>query len=346
MLRRKMILFLGTVVVLLVAMAVAAILLLQDVLERQDHVSHEALAAVEQINTINADMARIQVELYQLQLGRERRLDELMDRVDSLHSAAVNLGKHYLMAAPASADYYRSIIDQLPGFERHVGALATARDEELAMAHNQSALTTTIQMQRGALSLGAIVRGHASDEQRALATRFRWTVILLTAVFLLVINASIIVLLQMARMVVEPAEKLVRASRELARGKFDTRVHVRQRDEFGELGESLNHLAEQLEATEQRRLDVLQHVALTLNHELNNVSTIIELQLNLLKRRSGHDPAQEKSFLQIHNSLQRMTQTVHDLRLVRRIVLTEYTEGVQMLDLKESMKENVENIGA
>lgn len=179
----------------------------------------------------------------------------------------------------------------------------------------------------------------AMVDQAEPTARFRWTVIVLALVFLVVINISIVVLMHMAKMVVGPVEKLTAASRALASGRLDARVHVDQHDEFDELAASFNHMAEELESTEQRRLDVLKQVGLTLNHELNNASAIIEMQLNLLNRRGGTTPAQTKALAQIHESLRRMTRTVQDLSHVRRIVLTDYTptSGIQMLDLERSI---------
>jgi hypothetical protein len=43
--------------------------------------------------------------------------------------------------------------------------------------------------------------------------------------------------------------------------------------------------------------------------------------------------------VQIHESLARMTVTLERLKHVRRIVLTDYTEGTKMLDLERSVAE-------
>jgi len=336
MLRRKLVIVLGSVIVLLVLTMAAAMWLLQDVLRGQNHINTEALAAVEDVNDMNSTITLVQVELYQLQLEKKRHLDDLIEQVESLRSTMDWIGDHYVVQRGAEADLYQRLRAHLPRFERHVGALATARNPELAMHHNQEALTASVDMQREGLTLGRLVRDHARGEQTELTGRFRWIVIGLTVVFLIVINVSFVVLLRMATMVVEPVEKLVHASRQLALGRFDTRVEVDQDDEFDELARAYNQLAEQLEAAEQRRLEMIGQVALMLNHEVNNATAIIELQLNLLTRRSSGDPAQEKCLRQIHDSLTRMTDTVEALKHVRRVVLTDYVTGVKMLDLARS----------
>src|SRR5436190_15002983 len=104
-----------------------------------------------------------------------------------------------------------------------------------------------------------------------------WQIVLgLTFLFILLINLSIVAVLRIAGMVLRPVERLIEGTRELARGRYDFRVEVERDDEFAELARSYNGLAAQLAENEQRKLEVLGQVGLTLNHELNNASAIIE----------------------------------------------------------------------
>jgi signal transduction histidine kinase len=129
---------------------------------------------------------------------------------------------------------------------------------------------------------------------------------------------------------------LVAAARELGKENFDVRVQLNRGDEFGQLAQAYNHMAEELEAAERRRVEVLGQVALSMNHELNNVINIIELQLALVSRRAECRTEFEGPLKQIRQSLDRMTKAVEELRHARRIILTDYTTGVKMLDLHRS----------
>ena len=176
------------------------------------------------------------------------------------------------------------------------------------------------------------------EELAQLTGRFRFLVLVLSVVFLLLINASVVGLLRMAGMVLRPVDKLVAASRALAHEHFDHRVEVDQHDEFDELAHAYNRMAEQLAASECRKLEMLRQAALTLNHELNNAAAIIELQLQLQSKQAC-GASSEKYARQIRASLSRMTHTVDLLKNVRRIVLTDYVSGVKMLDLEQSARE-------
>jgi signal transduction histidine kinase len=174
---------------------------------------------------------------------------------------------------------------------------------------------------------------------QSLATRFRWLVIGLGAVFLVLINFSVLMLGRMAGMVLRPVDRLVAATRELSHEHFNHRVTLDANDEFDELAAAYNNLAEHLQTQDARRVEVLSQVALALNHELNNAMATIELQLGMLNRRSADDPNAERRLRTIQQSLGRMRATVQSLKSARRIVLTEYGQGMKMLDLARSARE-------
>ena len=66
----------------------------------------------------------------------------------------------------------------------------------------------------------------------------------------------------------------------------------------------------------------------------------VVLQLTLLRRRSGPDVALENNLGRIHENLQRMSEVIGSLKQLRRVVLTDYVDGVKMLDLRESIRED------
>ncbi len=339
MLRRKLLTILGTLIVLVAVVAVAAVWQLQGVLARMDHVNGQALVLVDDVNALASRLTELEVELYEHELGRKHRLDDLIVNVEQLESQTRSLGDHFTASHHEGADIYRRIDAQLPAFVRQVGSLATTRDPGLARQHNREALRLSIALRNDILELSQLARIHAHAEQDALAARFRWLVLGLSLAFLLMINLSIVMLWRVATMITRPVDELVAAARHLSTEDFSHRVELHQNDEFDELGRAFNRLAEQLAANERRRLEMLQQVARTLNHELNNATAIIEMQLALLKQRS-HDPeSTHRCLRQIRDNLDRMTRTVQSLKNIRRVVLTDYGPGEMMLDLEQSTQD-------
>jgi nitrate/nitrite-specific signal transduction histidine kinase len=337
MLRRKLILILGCLTVLLLGMAIASLWPLQRVVSQMDHIATQASRILEQSNELNRSVSAIEVELHQLQAGRQHRMDRLIEQVEQLEQTADHVGDHYVMQEPDIQPTYRRFLQRVARFKQHVGTLATAQDPQLANRHSIEALGAAAQMRNDILLLVRYAHRHVQQEQQALSSNFRWLVIGIAIGFLLVINLTVMMLLRVASLILQPVDKLVEASRQLAMERFDHRVEVGQNDEFGELARAYNRLAEQLEHNEQRRLETLKQMALTLNHELNNAMAVIDLQLRLLRRTADRDEGSGRCLMQIHQSLQRMAGVVESIKHIRRIVLTDYTDGVKMLDLARSV---------
>ncbi len=178
--------------------------------------------------------------------------------------------------------------------------------------------------------------GNPIDHLTALSASFRWMATGLAGVFLTLIAVCAIVLLRLGRLIVRPMDQLVQAARHLSDGDLDYRVQLSADDEFGQLADAYNRLADQLSQTEKRKLETLGQVALAVNHELNNLMAIITLQVCLAGRQSPGNVALEACLQQIQSSLERMAESVRMLKNARRIVLTDYVKGLQMLDLRRS----------
>ncbi len=338
MLRRKLMVILLALTALLMVLAVAALWSLQRVFVDLDHL-RTASTAVDHVNELNTSLSTIEVELYALQTGRQRHLDRLVDEIESIHLAADELDEHYVVLEPEIMPTYEQFMTRLGGFESLVGVLATANDRDLSLRYNLACLDRAAQMHQDLILIARHVQAHTRNEQTEINGRFRWLVVSIALGFLVVINTSILMMLRTAGMILRPVDKLVFASRELARENFGHRVTLGQADEFDELARAYNHLAEQLQENERRRIQTLQQTALTLNHELNNAITTINLQLTLLRRRSGRDEAVHKGLGQIQENLQRMSEVIASLKQLKRVVLTDYVDGVKMLDLNESIRE-------
>ncbi len=339
MLRRKLLIFLSAIVGLLLAVAIAAIWLLQGVLVDLDHAGREDAAVVDDATQMSVLISEIEIELREIQVGRERHLDALIDQIDALHLHTQRFGAEYGRALPEGKANFERIQKSLPVFERHIAMLATTEDAALSAEHTNQAMTASVELRKEIQTLSRMMRTHVAREQADALAWFRWLVLGLAIVFLLVINISVMMLMRMSHMILRPVDQLVDASRRMAQEDFSVRVKVAQDDEFGELARAYNHLADELQAIEQRKLETLAQTSVMLNHELNNASAIIKLQLRLIERQSGGNSALERSLRQINESLARMTAVLEALKHVRRIVLTDYGAGTKMLDLQRSVQE-------
>ena len=340
MLRRKLLIIFGSLVVLLMAMGAGAIWMLQGMLERINHLNTTAAAFVDTASALHMSLTTVEIDLYQLHLGQQRHLDTLIEDVENVRALTNEIGRHYAAYEPGTERHFREIEAKYPAFERVIGSLATVQDAELAARYSAEALTRTMELRRDVQQIDRAARRHADREQRDLARRFRWLVLGMALGGMAIINVTILVLLRTAGMVLRPVDQLVEASRQFRRERFDHRAPLDRTDEFSELARAYNDLAERVQTAEHQRMETIAQVALTLNHELNNAMATIELHLQLLSRQSDGDEKLGTCLHQMGSCLRRMAATVESLKHIRRIVLTDYIAGVKMLDLQQSVAED------
>lgn len=348
-LRRKLILVLGPLIGLLLIASLASILLLHNLLATLEDVSATALAGTTSVSRLGMTITEIETALGDLRVGGDSpadgdlrdggdfRSEVLFESTARLEEEVASLGDLYQRFDEGCAPYER-ICELLPVFVGEIEELATL-ESGLTDAGILRAFKTSSLLRKEVLELGSITLQHLRDEQAESTTSFRWMVLGIGVIFVLVLNVAILVLLRAATIVLGPINRLVEASRHLANEEFSHRVEIAQNDEFDELATAYNEMAAQLQSHDERRLEVLHQVARTLRHNLNNAIEVIDLQLRLINRSSSSDRARmAKPLEEIHSTLIRMSKTVGSLSQVKQIVLTDYLEGVKMLDLEESVK--------
>lgn len=326
MLRQSLLARLGLLVVGFVAGAVVSIALLQSVLRDLDSMKADAGVLLDGVLELSMILSTSESQTQDLEPAGDLQPPTSARDVDRMNAVLDRIASSSAMQEPGGdgASQIAAIRSHLPqsgGSEGTVGGHIT----------DPAAL-------RGQLAaLGQTARRHVAAEQLALSKHLRNLIIGLTVAALVMVNISVVVLLRTANMILEPVSRLLEGSRRLAEEHFEHRIKVDQNDEFAELAHAYNRLADGLAQNEQRKVQALRHLAVTLNHELNNAIAIIELRLELLNRASKGDPALLAHFQEIHQNLKRMTTTVASLREVRRVVLMDYMPGEQMLDLPRSV---------
>ena len=131
--------------------------------------------------------------------------------------------------------------------------------------------------------------------------------------------------LALSRRVVAPLQEMTSASRRIAEGKYDERVAVKSVDELGQLGESFNQMATELEQVESMRRQLIGDVS----HELRTPLTAIKGSMEGLV--DGLLPANAETYQQIHAEADRLSRLVDDLQELSRVEARAYP-----LDLREA----------
>lgn len=333
MLRRKFILLLGSLIVLLLVGGVSSILLLHSLLEDMIHVTDAAVDEPQQLKVIDEALNDLDEQLYKLRNGEI--VDQLRLTV-TVSFIASQIEEFPTVTKEAEICYLR-IQEALDRLKIQVLGVAKSEDPGERILLAVTTLATTADLRSETSQFGQLSHKHRTFEQQKLVSKLRTAGLVVGIGFLVLLNVSMVVLLGAVAMILKPINQLVEASRRLAREEFDFRVHVDQRDEFGELAMAFNNLAEHLQTNENRKVETLKQVARTLSHELNNAISPIDLQLVYLERRSSDQQKLAEPLRHIHDTLGRMSNTIEALHRVRRVVLTDYLSGIKMLDLERSV---------
>jgi two-component system nitrogen regulation sensor histidine kinase NtrY len=103
--------------------------------------------------------------------------------------------------------------------------------------------------------------------------------------------------------ITKPVEELAEGAREVAGGRWDTRIDVRGRDEIGQLAEAFNHMTQTLAAQKERlvqteRVAAWRELARRLAHELRNPLFPMQITIENLQKARQLDA---KQFLEVFN---------------------------------------------
>jgi len=168
----------------------------------------------------------------------------------------------------------------------------------------------------GGLTAGSMVPSHemSMGEMMGLVARaFERTLLysLLAAALAAAVTATLASLF-VARRIVRPLRLMRAAPRRIAAGRYDERVPAESEDELGDLAESFNAMAKTLQATEQRRLDLISDVS----HELRTPLSTIEGYMEGLI--DGVVEPSYETWALVHAEAERLRRLVDDLQQLAR----------------------------
>jgi histidine kinase len=139
--------------------------------------------------------------------------------------------------------------------------------------------------------------------------------------------AAIVVSLFTARRIVGPLRDMTVVSLRIAAGSYHQRVQMSGEDELGVLAHSFNEMAEVLEQTEQRRVELIGDVAHELRTPLSSIRGTMEGLVD------GVLPAEAATFLDVQHEVTRLQRLVRDLEELSRAEAGQISLDVRPSDL-------------
>ena len=142
---------------------------------------------------------------------------------------------------------------------------------------------------------------------------------------------SFILCLLLARSFSKPIATIKKAASELGKGNLATRVDgvTKRNDELGQLANSFNQMAEQLQQNQSAQQRLLGDVS----HELRSPMTRLQMALGLAQQESTAKPAREQYLQRCELEVARLNQMIEDALVLSRLENTLQTIKKEPLNL-------------
>ncbi len=131
------------------------------------------------------------------------------------------------------------------------------------------------------------------------------------------------------RRIVQPIQAMMHASQHIVAGDYHERLAPPTQDELGALAQSFNQMAEALDQTEHRRMDLIGNVA----HELR--TPLASIQSTLEGLQDGIVPSEPETFLRLEREVSRMQRLVRDLEELSRVEARQFRLDLRAMDITE-----------
>lgn len=139
--------------------------------------------------------------------------------------------------------------------------------------------------------------------------------------------AAVVVSVALSARLSRPISRLAAASRRIAAGRYAERVSVAGSDEIGELAASFNQMADSLESTERRRLELVGDVA----HELRTPLATLDGYLEGLQ--DGVIAAGDPTWQLLRRETARLSRLIDDLQQLWRAEARQLPLAMEQLDV-------------
>jgi signal transduction histidine kinase len=181
-----------------------------------------------------------------------------------------------------------------------------------------------------------IVQLSIPTEEMWAEIRQAWLSLLGTA--LVVVIATVIISLWLAKGILEPVKALQRAAVRMAAGDLDQHIVTDERDELGQLGQAFNLMAVRLQRLIEQQRDFVANAS----HELRTPLTTIKLRVEALLGGARHDPAIADRFLtEIEGEINRLSYLIDNLLTLSHIEAGLDTLKMERVDLSFLLDEAI-----
>lgn len=176
---------------ILVVTATVGIMLLQGTLSQVEQINQGGLATVEEGNDFLVSLRDARRDLHEMALGHPNQLERMAASMERATQLLHSIEQSPLVHHPRFDLTLDRIHAQYPRVQQQIAALF-APHADVSPARAETLIGTMNEIDVNVSQLSQLVRDQAHDEFEELSNRFRWQLLAITIVSILVINLSIL----------------------------------------------------------------------------------------------------------------------------------------------------------
>jgi signal transduction histidine kinase len=184
---------------------------------------------------------------------------------------------------------------------------------------------------------GGIVLHSPMEGINETITRLRETILWVTLLGMLF---SFAVSSYLSWSISRPIQQIDKAAAKIAIGDYSERIHIRSKDEIGDLAATINHMMEQLGLVdlEKKKLEQLRHDFLAnVSHELRTPLTAMQGFLEALQDGLIEEVARERYYEILYNETLHMNRLVDDITDLMKLENKEIELMLTPVDVQEML---------
>lgn len=180
---------------------------------------------------------------------------------------------------------------------------------------------------KGAIMIHTSINGLKGPLKRV------YEIIWISAVLAIIISCIVIYYLSQ-KIIINPLKNINYVADKISKGEVEKRVHIKSKDEIGELAKSFNTMADSLEKVENNRREFISNVSHEIRSPITSIKGFIGGMID------GVIPAKKQNYyLSVtYSEIQRLTRLVNDLLDLSAIEAGQFKLRIEEIDINEIIR--------
>lgn len=155
-------------------------------------------------------------------------------------------------------------------------------------------------------------------------------------IVIILVVVSVVVSFGISKTFTKPILSIIKVTKKMAKGDFETKIEEKSNDEIGQLAKSINYLGTELSKIENLRRDIIANVS----HDLRTPLSLIRGYAETIKDVTGQNKEKREKQLQIIiDESERLSKIVDDILYLSRIQTGNVSLNITEFDIVKMIKD-------